>query len=139
MNKKFYWIVAVILLLTVAVFAFGLANKKTPAPLSSTAPALRIVAAENFWGSLASQIAGTHGALLSIVTDPNADPHEYESNTADARAVAEADYVIENGAGYDTWMDKLLSTGGKDQRKTLNVAGLLGKKSGDNPQSWGGA
>jgi len=97
---------------------------------------IQVVAAENFWGSLVFQLGGSHVQVLSIVSDPNADPHEYESNAVDARAVANADYVIENGAGYDSWMDKLLSAGGNQNRKVLQVADLLGKKDGDNPHFW---
>ncbi len=99
---------------------------------------LQVVAAENFWGSLASQIGGSRVHVLSVVSDPNADPHEYETNAADARAVAGASYVIENGAGYDSWMDKLLNAGAGSvpDRKVLNVAMLVGKKEGDNPHLW---
>jgi zinc/manganese transport system substrate-binding protein len=97
---------------------------------------LQIVAAENFWGSLASQLAGSHAQVLSIVTDPNADPHEYSSSVATARAFAGADYVVENGAGYDSWSDKLLSAGDNPNRKVLNVADLLGEKAGGNPHFW---
>jgi zinc/manganese transport system substrate-binding protein len=103
---------------------------------SSDEKILQIIAAENFWGSLITQLGGTHVRVLSIVTDPNADPHEYASNTANARAVSEADYAIMNGAGYDSWMDKLLSAGGNPNRKVLKVADLLGKKAGDNPHFW---
>ena len=74
--------------------------------------------------------------MLSIVSDPNADPHEYESNTANARAIATADYIITNGAGYDDWADKLIGAGTKPDAKVLNVADLLGKKEGDNPHFW---
>ena len=101
-----------------------------------TAGVLHVVAAENFWGSLVSQIGGSHVQVLSVVSDPNADPHEYESNTTDARAVATANYVIENGAGYDSWVDKLVGAGSSPNRKVLNVATLLGKKEGDNPHFW---
>jgi zinc/manganese transport system substrate-binding protein len=98
---------------------------------------IQVVAAENFWGSLIQQLGGTHVHVLSVVSDPNADPHEYESNTDDARAVADANYVIENGAGYDGWMDKLLGpSGNQADRKVLNVASFLGKKDGDNPHFW---
>jgi zinc/manganese transport system substrate-binding protein len=74
--------------------------------------------------------------VLSIVSDPNADPHEYESNATDARAIATANYVIENGAGYDSWADKLLGASSDPNRKVLNVATLLGKQDGDNPHFW---
>jgi zinc/manganese transport system substrate-binding protein len=107
-----------------------------PAAPTSSGSVLQVVAAENFWGSLISQLGGSRVQVLSIVSDPNADPHEYESNADNARAVANADYVIENGAGYDSWMDQLLSAGGKPGRIVLNVADLLGKKDGDNPHFW---
>lgn len=97
---------------------------------------IQIVAAENFWGSLISQLGGTHVQVLSIVSDPNADPHEYASNTENARAIANADYIIVNGAGYDDWSNKLIGAGVKPNCKTLNVAKLLGKKEGDNPHFW---
>lgn len=97
---------------------------------------LHVVAAENFWGSIAAQIGGTHVHVVSIISNPNIDPHEYESNAADARAVAQANYVIENGAGYDSWMGKLVSAGNVPHRTVLNVATLLGKHNGDNPHFW---
>jgi zinc/manganese transport system substrate-binding protein len=108
----------------------------TPPPVNNTPETIQIVAAENFWGSLVSQIGGTHVHVLSIVSDPNADPHEYESNTANARAFATADYIIVNGAGYDEWADKLIGAGIKPNAKVLNVANLLGKQDGDNPHFW---
>ena len=80
---------------------------------SSTASSgvVQVVAAENFWGSIAAQVGGSHVKVVSIITDPNADPHSYEPTSQDARTVADAQYVIYNGVGYDAWMDKLL--GGK--------------------------
>jgi zinc/manganese transport system substrate-binding protein len=97
---------------------------------------LNIVAAENFWGSIVSQLAGAAGKVTSIVSDPNADPHSYESNSDDARAFATADYVVLNGAGYDSWAQKLLSANPRANRSVLVVADLLGKKAGDNPHFW---
>jgi zinc/manganese transport system substrate-binding protein len=138
MNKKIIiWLVIVLVILLGAVFIFNQdSNKNTAKPISATSKVVQIVAAENFWGSLISQLGGTKVNVVSIVSDPNADPHEYESNTNNAREVANADYVIENGAGYDFWMDKLLSPGGNPNRKVLNAADLLGKKNGDNPHFW---
>jgi len=97
---------------------------------------LQVVAGENFWGSLVTQLGGSHIHVTSIVSDPNADPHEYESSTNTARTFATADYVILNGAGYDSWGDKLLSANRRPERKILTVASLLGKKDGDNPHFW---
>src|SRR5690242_9025587 len=126
------------IILALVLVGLGLMEFRRSPDLSSVAPAgtIQIVAGENFWGSLVSQIGGSHVQVLSIVSDPNADPHEYESNTNNARAIAMANYVIENGAGYDSWADKLLSASSAPNRKVLNVATLLGKKEGDNPHFW---
>jgi zinc/manganese transport system substrate-binding protein len=97
---------------------------------------IQVVAAENFWGNIAAQLGGTHVKVISIVTDPNADPHEFETNTADALDFAHANYVILNGAGYDTWGQKLLAANPSNGRKVLNVADLLAKTEGDNPHFW---
>lgn len=97
---------------------------------------LHVVAGENFWGSLAEQIGGSHVSVTSIVSDPNADPHEYENSNANARDFASADYVILNGAGYDSWGNKLLSASARPNRKLLIIADLLSKKNGDNPHFW---
>jgi zinc/manganese transport system substrate-binding protein len=100
------------------------------------AGSLNVVAGENFWGSIAVQLGGSKVNVLSVVTDPNADPHEYASNTNDARAFADADLVILNGAGYDDWGQKLLDANSSSHRQVLNVADLLAKKAGDNPHFW---
>jgi zinc/manganese transport system substrate-binding protein len=105
-------------------------------PAISQAGVIPVVAAENFWGSLISQLGGSRIRVLSIVTDPNADPHEYESNSQDAQAIANAALVIVNGAGYDDWATKLIAASGNPHQAVLNVANLLGKKEGDNPHFW---
>ncbi len=103
---------------------------------SSPSPTIQIVAAENFWGSLVSQLGGNRTSVISIVSDPNADPHEYESNSANAQAIATASLVIVNGAGYDDWALRLVAAGNNQNQRVLNVADLLGKKAGDNPHFW---
>jgi zinc/manganese transport system substrate-binding protein len=103
---------------------------------SSPSSTIQIVAAENFWGSLVSQLGGNRTSVISIVSDPNADPHEYESNSANAQAIATASLVIVNGAGYDDWALRLVAAGNNQNQRVLNVADLLGKKAGDNPHFW---
>ena len=104
---------------------------------SATPPAsIEVVAAESFWGSIAAQLGGSRVSVQSVVTDPNADPHEYETSPNDARAFAEADLVILNGAGYDSWGQKLLDANPSSRRTVLDVAVLVGKKRGDNPHFW---
>src|SRR5438270_5271646 len=69
---------------------------------------LHVVAAENFWGSIASQLGGSRVRLTSVITSPATDPHDYEPTAADARTIAGAQMVIVNGIGYDPWAQKLL-------------------------------
>jgi zinc/manganese transport system substrate-binding protein len=105
-------------------------------PGSSSGQTIEVVAAENFWGSIASQVGGSHVHVTSVIVDPNADPHAYEPTTIDARNVADAQYVIYNGAGYDPWMDKLLQSNPASGRKVLNIGDFNGKHEGDNPHMW---
>jgi len=95
-----------------------------------------VVAAENFWGSLVSQIGGSHVTVTSIVTDPNADPHEYESSASNAQAIANACFVIVNGAGYDGWAQQLISASGSQHQVVLNVQELLNASPEANPHFW---
>ena len=94
-----------------------------------------VVAAENVWGSIAAQIGGRHVRVVSLVTNPRADPHAYEPTAADARAVARASVVIENGIGYDPWMAQLLAADGGGP-VVLDVGRLLGVAAGGNPHRW---
>ena len=96
---------------------------------------VRVVAAENFYGDLAMQIGGKHVAVTSILSNPDADPHLFETSPSTAKDMAKAQIVVANGADYDPWMDKLLAAAGTHP-KTIVVADLIGKKSGDNPHLW---
>jgi zinc/manganese transport system substrate-binding protein len=106
------------------------------APSSSTV--INVVAAENFYGDVVKQLGGSHVAVTSILSNPNVDPHEYESNVQTAVAVSKAQLVVENGAGYDTWMDKLLSASPNSSRIVLVSADIAGHKLPDNPHVWYG-
>ena len=97
---------------------------------------LQVVAAENFWGSITAQLAGTRADVTSIISNPATDPHDYEATPDDARAVASADYVIVNGIGYDTWAQKLLDANPSSGRAVLNVGKLAGVQVGANPHQW---
>ena len=101
---------------------------------SATATArVSIVAAENFYGDIVRQIGGDK---VSVMSDPNVDPHEYESNVEDAKAIANASLVIANGGGYDDWMDKLLSASPNASRIVLKGFDLAVTKLPDNEHVW---
>jgi len=103
---------------------------------AAAARPITVVAAENVWGSIAAQLAGSRARVSSIITNPNTDPHSYEAKPSDARAIATAGYVIVNGIGYDTWAQKAVDANPRPGRKTLNVGDLLGLHDGDNPHQW---
>jgi len=115
----------VILLIAAGVLAAG------PA-----AAAVTIVAAENMYGDLATQIAGPDATVTSVLSNPNQDPHLFEATPSVARALATAAIVIVNGADYDPWMAKLLSAGGDPHRQVIVAADLMHKHPGDNPHLW---
>ena len=120
----------------VALATASLSGCGAPSGGAASGGSLQVIAAQNFWGSIAAQLGGSRVVVTSIVTNPNTDPHEYESSSADARAFATADYVILNGAGYDDWAGKLLAGNPSSNRRLLTVADLLQKKAGDNPHFW---
>jgi len=109
------------------------ASSSNATTVSGTIP---VVAAENFYGDVALQIGGKHVSVTSILSDPNVDPHEYESNVQNAIAVTNAHLVIQNGDGYDTWMDKLLSASPNPNRIVLTADNIVGHKLTDNPHYW---
>jgi zinc/manganese transport system substrate-binding protein len=123
-------------LLLLLLFPLTLVACGTTFQATGSSGPVQVVAAENFWGSIAAQVGGSHVHVTSIIVDPNADPHSYEPTAADARTVAGAQYVIVNGAGYDPWADKLLQANPASGRKELNVGDFNGKHEGDNPHMW---
>jgi len=112
----------------------GLAGCASAAP---EAPGVvHVVAAENFWGNITSQLGGRDVQVTSLITNPNADPHLFETDAAEAATLAEAKVVIENGAGYDTWMSSLLSADGGSP-DVVNAATVLHITGSDpNPHLW---
>ena len=113
-----------------------LAATLTLSPLAAGAEApIRIVAAENFYGDLVRQIGGPRVAVTSILSNPDEDPHLFETSASTAKDIANAKIVVFNGADYDPWMGKLLSAS-STKPMTIVAADLVGAKSGDNPHLW---
>jgi zinc/manganese transport system substrate-binding protein len=114
----------------------ALAAALVAAPALAEAQVLNVVAAENFYGDIVEQIGGANVKVTSILTNPEQDPHLFESSASTARAIADAKLVIYNGIDYDPWMVKLLSAHKSPSRKVIVVAALLHRKAGDNPHLW---
>jgi zinc/manganese transport system substrate-binding protein len=103
---------------------------------SSIAKPIHIIAAENFYGSVAKQIGGDFVQVTSILNQPDQDPHLFSLTPRVARVLEQGNLIIYNGLGYDAWMQSLLSTGSAATRTVICVADLMHKKAGANPHIW---
>ncbi len=124
-----------ILALVLFIAACGAAGTNTGSNTASSGT-LHVVAAENFWGSIAAQLGGSKVAVASIITNPNTDPHSYEPTAADARTFATGKMVIVDGIGYDPWATQLLAANPVGGRVELNVGDLVHVAVGGNPHQW---
>src|SRR5262245_3570560 len=105
-------------------------------PVRAAEGQIAVVAAENFYGDIARQIGGDRVLVVSIMNNPDQDPHLFETTPGIVRQIAAARIVILNGADYDSWMDKLLAAGPRRDRIVVNAARLTGYRAGDNPHLW---
>jgi zinc/manganese transport system substrate-binding protein len=106
-----------------------------PTPAGDAAP-IPVLGTENFYADLLGQIGGARVSTSSLLNDPNADPHAFESSPQAAVVVADARLVIMNGLGYDAFMDKLLSASPSPNRQVIDVQQLLGIADGANAHVW---
>ena len=126
------WLIGLAAVFTLAACGGG----RTSPPTSASGQKLAVVVAESFWGSIAAQLGGDRVAVTSIITSPDADPHDYEPTPGDSRAIAAARYVIFNGVGYDPWAAQAVDASPSDDRRALEIGKLLGLHEGDNPHRW---
>ena len=97
---------------------------------------INIVAAENFYGALAKEIGGNYVNVHSIISDPDADPHSFTTAPSTNKAISQAQIIIYNGADYDNWINQMIARVDKKKVTLINVANLVGVKSGQNPHLW---
>jgi zinc/manganese transport system substrate-binding protein len=107
-----------------------------PAGAQPASAVISIVAAENFYGDVAQQLAGPDATVTSVLSNPDEDPHLFEASPSVARNLSAAAIVVYNGADYDPWMAKLLAVSRATSHKVIIVANLVHKKPGDNPHLW---
>jgi zinc/manganese transport system substrate-binding protein len=124
-------------LLTALLAIVTLSLSLTLAPPASAADGkIAVVAAENFYGDIARQIGGDRVTVVSIMNNPDQDPHLFETSPGIVRQIAGAQLAIVNGADYDPWMEKLIAAAPQPNRKVIVAAELVHKKAGDNPHLW---
>ncbi|AAT90112.1 ABC transporter substrate-binding protein [Leifsonia xyli subsp. xyli] len=119
-----------ILALAAAVLALAGCSAASPAESTSEGK-VRIVASTNVYGDIAAKIAGSTVEITSLMTDPAQDPHSFEASAQSQLAVSKAEILIENGGGYDDFMEKLRNGAKNHDVAVLNVVDLSGKKPVD--------
>ncbi len=95
---------------------------------------ITIMTTTNIYSDIAQNVVGKYGKAEAIITKSSVDPHDFQPTTNDAKALSNADIVVENGLGYDSWMDKLASS--VDKKPVRVGEDLMGLKKGDNPHIW---
>jgi zinc/manganese transport system substrate-binding protein len=137
--KKTVWIIAAVTVIVIggACFFIGFLNRSDRVS-NTSGGTIKIVAAEDFYGNIAQQLGGDKVSVTSIVSNPNVDPHEYESDVQDGIAITNANIVIENGLQYDTWIDKLLSASPNASRIVLTAGTIVSDPLPTNPHVWYG-
>jgi zinc/manganese transport system substrate-binding protein len=97
---------------------------------------IAVVAAENFYGDVAQQIGGDRVTVVSILNNPDQDPHLFEVSPTVVRQIAAMQVVVYNGAGYDSWIEQMLKAAARPGRVVISAADVMHRKSGVNPHLW---
>jgi zinc/manganese transport system substrate-binding protein len=134
-SRPLAWLSAGVVALAIVGMLVGCGRSGTPAGGEGHGR-FQVVAAENFWGSIAAQLAGEKADVTSIVDNPGTDPHSYEPTALDARKMAGAQMAIVNGLGYDAWAPRLLRASPSNGRLELDAGKALGLAEGANPHQW---
>jgi zinc/manganese transport system substrate-binding protein len=116
--------VAALAVLTVAGCGSGTEAPAAPPAEQATLP---VVASTNVYGSIVQAVGGDRVSVESLIDDPSADPHSYETTPADAAAVAQARLVVVNGGGYDDFLPQLVESSGANPTvvDVADVSGLV--------------
>jgi zinc/manganese transport system substrate-binding protein len=107
--------------------------------LGSPDPGGRIIAvgAENEYANVIAQVGGKYVQASAIMSNPNTDPHTFEASASVGRLVNAARLVVQNGVGYDSFMDSIENAVPDSSRQVIVVQKLLGlPDSTPNPHLW---
>jgi zinc/manganese transport system substrate-binding protein len=127
-NRRLLALPAVLAAMTVGLSACSSdASSGSPTPAASAS--IKVVASTNVWGDLAAKVGGDKVQVTSIITSPDADPHEYEANTRNQLALSEATVVIENGGGYDDFIGRMLKSAKNSSATVLDAVTISGHQA----------
>lgn len=125
------------LVAALSLAALCLANcSSLAASVGSKAGVIDAVGAENQYASVISQIGGKYVSVSSVLDNPNTDPHTFEASASVAEAVGRAQLIVQNGVGYDSFMNSIESASPNPRRKVIVVQDLLGYPDTANPHLW---
>lgn len=131
-NSKITKFISIMGLVTlVSLITVGCSNKQNS---TSQSDKISIVTTTNVYSDIAKNIVGKYGTATAIIDKSSVDPHDFDPTTADAKKVAQANIIVANGLGYDSWMNKLAKS--VDKKPVLVGEDLMGLKSGNNPHIW---
>ena len=121
-----------------AVAAAGVAAcSSASADGGSSSGKIVAIGAENEYADVIGQVGGKYVQASAILSNPNTDPHTFEASPAIAREVSAAQLIVQNGAGYDSFMSTIESAAPSGSRKAINVQQLLGLPvTTPNPHLW---
>ena len=133
-----YRVLAAALSLGVAVLASACSSASGAATSGSSAgDAIVAVGAENEYANVIAQVGGKYVQASAIMSNPNTDPHTFEASASVAREVSAAQLVVQNGVGYDTFMNTIEKAAPNSARKVIVVQNLLGLPTDTpNPHLW---
>jgi zinc/manganese transport system substrate-binding protein len=109
------------------------AAKDVTQPVAATPAAapIPVVTSTNVWGDLVQRIGGDRVSITSFISDPSQDPHSYEADARNQLSLRSARLIVENGGGYDDFMDTMLKATDGGERQVLNVVDISGKQAPD--------
>jgi zinc/manganese transport system substrate-binding protein len=126
-----------ITLVTVSAAAAALCAACSTSSADSTSGPVTAIGAENEYANVIAQIGGKYVKVSSIESNPNTDPHTFEASPSVAAEISRAQLVVQNGIGYDTYMNRLENAAANSARQVIDVQQLLGlPDSTPNPHLW---
>jgi len=128
----------VVVLVAVGLLALTLAGcGSSSATGSRGSGVISAIGAENEYANVLEQIGGRYVHVASILNNPNTDPHTFESSPSVAQQVSAAQLIVQNGVGYDTFMNKIEAASPNSKRKVIVVQNVLGLPTDTpNPHLW---
>ena len=123
--------------LAAVMLAAGCSSSPGSTAAADASAAIVAVGAENEYANVISQIGGKYVHVTAIESNPNTDPHTFEASASVAQLVSSASLVVQNGLGYDSYMNKIEAAAPNAHRKVIDVQNLLGlPDSTPNPHLW---